>query len=37
MNAKQEILKTFWGSMRTAGMLAAPGANAAPIAAVQTA
>jgi hypothetical protein len=43
MNAKQEILKTFWGSMRTAGMLAAPGANAvsgpnaAPVAAVQTA
>lgn len=29
MTAKQEILKTFWSSMRAAGMLAAPGANAA--------
>jgi hypothetical protein len=32
MTAKQDILKTFWSSMRAAGLLVAPGANTSPAA-----
>jgi len=37
MTAKQEILKTFWSSMRAAGLLSGPGAAASAAAAPQIA
>jgi small-conductance mechanosensitive channel len=37
MTAKQEILKTFWSSMRAAGLIAAPGPAASGAAASQAA